>query len=157
VEGFESQGTKLLEHGIALSPVSPNTLHCQGTEPTKIDPGIGQQRTASRAREPNCWNNELLCCQCPPKPSTVRGTNRRRLSQCSAHEGKCVKHEIVDEVTGVQLSTRMNKVDPEGLSAIGGIVIESARRTLKVTTQRGVRTVLRPSLSRRFRTNDRLW
>jgi hypothetical protein len=32
---------------------------------------------------------------------------------------------------------------------------EVARRTLERTTQRGVRTISHPSLSRRFRTNDR--
>jgi hypothetical protein len=61
----------------------------------------------------------------------------------------------VSTVSGVKTSARMNKVDPEVLSRRWGIGIESARRTVKVTTQRGVRTVLHPSLSRRFRTNDR--
>ena len=36
-----------------------------------------------------------------------------------------------------------------------GIGIEAAKRTVKATTQRVVRTVAHPSLSRRFRTNDR--
>jgi hypothetical protein len=49
----------------------------------------------------------------------------------------------------------MNKVDPEVLSKSWGIGKESARRMVKVTTQRGVRRVLYPPLSRRFRTNDR--
>ena len=58
-------------------------------------------------------------------------------------------------VSGVNASARMNKVDPMTLSKRWGISIESARRTIKVTAQRGVRTVLHPSLSRRYRTNDR--
>lgn len=48
-----------------------------------------------------------------------------------------------------------NEVDAETLSRNWSIGIETARRTLGVTTQRGIRTVLHPSLSRRFRTNDR--
>ena len=36
-----------------------------------------------------------------------------------------------------------------------GIGIEAAKRTVQATTQRMIRTVAHPSLSRRFRTNDR--
>ncbi|KAI2512329.1 Reverse transcriptase (RNA-dependent DNA polymerase) [Fragilaria crotonensis] len=36
-----------------------------------------------------------------------------------------------------------------------GIDLQTAKRTFNVTTQRGIRTVLHPTLSRRFRTNDR--
>ena len=46
-------------------------------------------------------------------------------------------------------------IDPATLAARWGIGIETARRTIESTTQRGVRTVAHPSLSRRFRTNDR--
>ena len=61
----------------------------------------------------------------------------------------------VRSAAGVATSTKRNKVDPEELSSKWGIGISAAKRTLKVTTQRGIRTVLHPSLSRRFRTNDR--
>ncbi|KAI2502051.1 Reverse transcriptase (RNA-dependent DNA polymerase) [Fragilaria crotonensis] len=44
---------------------------------------------------------------------------------------------------------------PEQLASNWGIDLTTARRTIDVTTQRGVRTVLHPTLSRRFRTNDR--
>jgi hypothetical protein len=46
-------------------------------------------------------------------------------------------------------------IDAETLSRNWGIGLASARRTLEATTQRGVRTVLHPTMSRRFRTNDR--
>ena len=45
--------------------------------------------------------------------------------------------------------------DPTILARNWGIDLTTARRTVGVTTQRGVRTVLHPTLSRRFRTNDR--
>jgi hypothetical protein len=43
----------------------------------------------------------------------------------------------------------------EDLARNFGISMDAAQRTLKVTTQRGIRTVLHPCISRRFRTNDR--
>ena len=46
-------------------------------------------------------------------------------------------------------------IDPTTLATRWGIGIETARRNIEATTQRGVRTVAHPSLSRRFRTNDR--
>ncbi|MGL4350630.1 MAG: hypothetical protein ACRCT2_08740, partial [Plesiomonas shigelloides] len=46
-------------------------------------------------------------------------------------------------------------ITAEKLAKNWGISLERAEKTIKATTQRGVRTVLHPSLSRRFRTNDR--
>jgi hypothetical protein len=46
-------------------------------------------------------------------------------------------------------------IDAAMLARNWGIGIEAANQTIKVTTQRGVRTVTDPALSRRFRTNDR--
>jgi len=46
-------------------------------------------------------------------------------------------------------------IDAAKLARNWGIGLERAEKTIQVTTQRGVRTVLHPSLSRRFRTNDR--
>jgi hypothetical protein len=45
--------------------------------------------------------------------------------------------------------------DPQLLARNWGIDIQTVKRTVNVTTQRGVRTVLHPTLSRRFRANDR--
>ena len=58
-------------------------------------------------------------------------------------------------VSNVTSSTRKPKIDPAKLARTWGIGIEAASRTVRVTTQRGIRTVMHPSLSRRFRTNDR--
>ena len=33
---------------------------------------------------------------------------------------------------------------------------EMAKKTLEVTTQRGIRTILAPTLDRRFKTNDKM-
>ena len=49
----------------------------------------------------------------------------------------------------------MTPTDPTYLAAKWGIRLEVARHTLECTIQRGIRTVLHPSLSRRFRLNDR--
>ena len=63
-------------------------------------------------------------------------------------------HIIVSSV-GVQASTRMQPIEPTGIAVKWGIGLEASRRTFECTTQRGLRTVLHPSLSRRFRKNDR--
>ena len=47
------------------------------------------------------------------------------------------------------------QLDHVKLSHKWGISMENARRTVRKTTQRGIRTVLHPSLSRRFPTSDR--
>ena len=52
-------------------------------------------------------------------------------------------------------SKRRTTFTPERLAANWGIGLDAAQKTLKVTTQRGVRQVLNPTLSRRYRTNDR--
>ena len=44
---------------------------------------------------------------------------------------------------------------PERLSKTRDISINKAKRTLNVTTQRGVRSISNPMMSRRYRTNDR--
>ena len=49
----------------------------------------------------------------------------------------------------------MQPTDPTDLAAKWGIGLEAARRTLEFTTQRVIWKVLHPSLSHRFRTNDR--
>ena len=46
-------------------------------------------------------------------------------------------------------------IDPSTLARRWGVGIEAARNTLRHTTQRGVRSILNPTLTRRFRTNDR--
>jgi hypothetical protein len=50
---------------------------------------------------------------------------------------------------------RKGTMTAQRLAKNWGISLDSAKQTLNVTTQRGVRTTANPSLSRRFRTNDR--
>jgi len=50
---------------------------------------------------------------------------------------------------------RSPNIDPRVLAKRWGISLESAKKTLKATTQKGVRTILHPHFARRFRTNDR--
>jgi hypothetical protein len=60
----------------------------------------------------------------------------------------------ISSISSVKATTQ-GYLDPQTLADNWGIGIETAKRTLKVTTQCGVRTVPHPTLSRRFRTNDR--
>ena len=59
------------------------------------------------------------------------------------------------QVKVVASSKRHNTISPETVAKNWGIGLETARKTLEVTTQKGLRSVLHPTLSRRFRTNDR--
>eukprot|EP00956_Cyclotella_meneghiniana_P018312 scaffold30420_cov55-Cyclotella_meneghiniana.AAC.1 len=59
-------------------------------------------------------------------------------------------------VCGVHTGKRRGAVDYVALANQWQIPLEKARNTVKCTTQLGVRTVLHPTLSRRFRTNDRM-
>jgi hypothetical protein len=58
-------------------------------------------------------------------------------------------------VLAINSSRRANAVTPEQLSSRWHIGLRKAEQTLKVTTQRGTRTIAYPSLESRFRTNDR--
>jgi hypothetical protein len=58
-------------------------------------------------------------------------------------------------VASVNIKERRNGIDAQMLARNFGIGLDTAQKTLKVTTQRGVRSVANPTLSRRFRTNDR--
>ena len=63
--------------------------------------------------------------------------------------------QIIVSGVGVQASTRMQPTEPTDLEAKWGIVLEAPRRTLECKTQRGLRTVLHPSLSLHFQPNYR--
>lgn len=59
------------------------------------------------------------------------------------------------QIAGVQTVAKRQGIDAPTLAKNWGIGLQTAKRTITATTQRGIRTVLHPSLSRRFRTNDR--
>jgi hypothetical protein len=58
-------------------------------------------------------------------------------------------------VSSTTTSRRKGFLTAEKLAKNWSISLEAAKQTLQVTTQRGIRTVANPLLSRRFRTNDR--
>jgi len=58
-------------------------------------------------------------------------------------------------VSCVKTSDRCQGIDAAQLAPNWGIGLHVAEKTLKVTTQQGIRTLVHPSLSRRFRTQDR--
>jgi hypothetical protein len=59
------------------------------------------------------------------------------------------------KISAIKTSTRANAVTAEQLAQRWNIGLSKAKKTLKVTTQRGTRTVAYPSLVARFFTNDR--
>ena len=58
-------------------------------------------------------------------------------------------------VSGVKTSDRNHGIDAATLARNWGIGLATAQKTLKVTTQQDIRTMVHASLSRRFHTNDR--
>jgi hypothetical protein len=67
------------------------------------------------------------------------------------HFGQALEmNQIVSSVTSCKQQTG---IDPKQLSQKWGIGLDAAWRTINVTMQWGIRTVLHPSLSRRFRTD----
>ena len=52
-------------------------------------------------------------------------------------------------------SSRRNSMSPQLLARRWGTHLETAKRTLDATTQRGVRSILNPTMTRRYQTNDR--
>jgi len=73
-------------------------------------------------------------------------------------------HGVPESMLGIVLShsvsslttkERKCKVSPEDLVKRWNIGLKAASKTIQVTTQRGVKTILHPTLSRRFQTNDR--
>ena len=58
---------------------------------------------------------------------------------------------------GKVTSTQGEPVDAQALVRQWGITPERAKQTIRATTQRGIRDVRHPTLSRRYPTNDRMF
>ena len=65
---------------------------------------------------------------------------------------KCATHTVSD----LSQNNKRNIIDHHRLANNWKIGPEMAKKTLKVTTQRGIRTMLAPTLDRRFKTNDKM-
>eukprot|EP00934_Nitzschia_sp_Nitz4_P001810 Nitzschia sp. Nitz4//scaffold191_size41780//52//5493//NITZ4_007461-RA/size41780-processed-gene-0.69-mRNA-1//1//CDS//3329540163//1810//frame0 len=87
----------------------------------------------------------------------VEGDNVRSLDQANILQNHDLYTSPLPVSTIQQISSKPGKPDisAEALSKRWGIGIETAKATLQKTTQRGTRSVLHPSLSRRYKTNDR--
>ena len=72
----------------------------------------------------------------------------------AANFGLALEDEVALSRAGVSNSTAKPKVDYLTLSKKWSIYPEIAKKTLRVTTQRDIRTVFHSSLYKIFRTND---
>ncbi|KAI2509582.1 Reverse transcriptase (RNA-dependent DNA polymerase) [Fragilaria crotonensis] len=73
----------------------------------------------------------------------------------STFDDRSLSLELSRMISVLKRNSVGNQFDPDMLARNWGIDKATARRTVSTTTQRGIRTVLHPTLSRRFRTNDR--
>jgi hypothetical protein len=69
---------------------------------------------------------------------------------------KVMISSVETSLNGHIRSRSIAPIDPQTLAARWMISPDRAKRTVVMTTQRGVRTCLNPTLSRRFPTNDRM-
>jgi hypothetical protein len=69
---------------------------------------------------------------------------------------KVMISSVESSLNGHIRSRNIAPIDPQTLAARWMISPDRAQRTVVMTTQRGVRTCLNPTLSRRFPTNDRM-
>ena len=65
------------------------------------------------------------------------------------------REACVRSVKALQTSKRKNAITPAMLAKNWGIGLQTVQRTIEATLQQDIRTSLHPTLSRRFRTNDR--
>ena len=61
----------------------------------------------------------------------------------------------ISHISSINNSQQNNRIGPEELATRWNIVLEISKKAVEVTTQRGIRTVDNPTLSRIFRMNDR--
>ena len=57
-------------------------------------------------------------------------------------------------ISSVHVKEQLNGIDVATLAQNFGVGLDTTQRTLRAMTQWGVRTVLNPTLSHRFQTND---
>jgi hypothetical protein len=137
---YEKDETSKFELTFETPEWDPHSLQFAEQEQGKLDPN-------GRLREPE-----------PKTPLSffVAGiTSANRYEENQSLLSALESNVNVSTVSGVTSSAKSNKVGPEALARKWSISIKAARRTHAVTRQRGVRTVLNPELSRRYRTNDR--
>ena len=102
----------------------------------------------------------ISSCEEPPDDGFAEAlrNNRRILAvqsgSTTADRGRNDERGVFAAI-GAMSTAAAQKLDPETLARRWGIGIKAAIETIKKTTQRGMRSVLHASLSRRFRTNDR--
>ncbi|KAI2506535.1 Reverse transcriptase (RNA-dependent DNA polymerase) [Fragilaria crotonensis] len=76
-------------------------------------------------------------------------------STSSTLEAGSFANALTRTISAIRRVSTGTQFDFDMLARNWGIDRATARRTIHATTQRGVRTILHPTLSRRFRTNDR--
>ena len=77
------------------------------------------------------------------------------LKQISAvHDDATLGRTTMEGIASIRASTSGPNMKPQVLATNWGIDVRTTTRTIAATTQRGIQTVLHPTLSRRFRTND---
>jgi hypothetical protein len=105
-----------------------------------------------------------------PKQMSIATLNSLQRSNRAASQGEAILNSInpllnedifvalLNEIRNLSTTSTSNwqGLSAERLAATWKIPLRQAQNTLRVTTQRGVRHIANPAISRRFRTNDRM-
>jgi hypothetical protein len=96
-----------------------------------------------------------IYCDRHSKCSSVLSDLSNTLNDDSFYQSLVSQRNVSYTQVSKTTSTKKNIITADRLAATWNIGIESAKRTLKATTQRGIRTLANSAISCRFRTNDR--
>ncbi len=88
-------------------------------------------------------------------PSSSFDGTQLSLQQISIVNDAMLCETMRANISTVRLASSDPQLTPQVLSINWGIDLKTPARTVKATTERGICTVLHPTLSRRLRTNDR--
>ena len=86
---------------------------------------------------------------------TMETTKWQKPSEWTPSTKVSARQKRIANIRSLSSSARRYTIGAEDLAKNWNIGLAAAKRMLEATTQKGVRTVLHSTLSRRFRTNDR--
>ena len=126
----------IAQNTIDTKSLSPNRFFCSVQTRRQVDATVVLDRTS----QGTCVLSEMSPCLNDDTFIAVMESN------------VCIDTQTIGQV---QSSIKKPGITAEDLVQNWGIGLAAAKRTVQATTQRAIRTVGCPTLSRRFRTNDR--
>ena len=156
VDEWEKSGlSKQIELTAEAPEWDPSTSHFEEQEANMLDAN-GKLRD-----EPIDWSAKRIVAALNTLPQAEpidchlgQALERNvRVALVSSYRSNATEATSVNKV--VKTKAKAYPITAKQLARNWNVSLQKAERTIEVTTQNGVRTLLHPTLSRRFRTNDR--